>query len=120
MSTIVSTDDNSKYIFDCLEPGQYNVCEIQQEGWTQTAPAEVCYELEVGQGVNLTDIDFGNHKQKAPDEGGVVLGSNSTTKPALVNKLTNTGGNSVSILILAFTLIGLTGFTAYLIKQEQA
>lgn len=32
------TDQNGRYKFEGLKPGLYKVCEVQQDGWVQTAP----------------------------------------------------------------------------------
>ncbi|MEG4630803.1 SdrD B-like domain-containing protein [Microcoleus sp. AR_TQ3_B6] len=56
--TTVTTDDSGNYSFNNLNPGTYNVREVQQTGWTQTTtnPAPI----NVGTGESGSGINFGN------------------------------------------------------------
>ena len=40
--------------------GNYSVCEAVQPGWTRTYPQNSCYDVNISQGLNKTDMDFGN------------------------------------------------------------
>jgi len=55
------TDKNGAFVFENLKPGKYIVCEIQQDGWVQTAPASGCEELWVKAG-DREFVKFGNFK----------------------------------------------------------
>ncbi len=62
-----TTDKDGSYSFDNLLAGTYTVCEVQQDGWLQTAPADNngCYTIVVdGSGDSITDKDFGNRHKK--------------------------------------------------------
>ena len=61
------TDDNGEYTFAGLVDGGYTVWEVQQLGWTQTAPGPQLMGQPVGVhtitidgGQKVTDVDFGN------------------------------------------------------------
>jgi len=56
--TTVNTDNSGNYSFSNLNPGTYNVREVQQTGWTQTTtnPAPV----NLGSGESRSGINFGN------------------------------------------------------------
>jgi hypothetical protein len=56
--TAVNTDNSGNYSFSNLNPGTYNVREVQQTGWAQTTtnPAPV----NLGSGESRSGINFGN------------------------------------------------------------
>lgn len=60
------TDENGHYAFEELTPGTYIIGEVDQPGWTQTAPlipnAAPYYEIELEPGDEVTDADFGNQQ----------------------------------------------------------
>ncbi|PKL83487.1 MAG: hypothetical protein CVV24_04810, partial [Ignavibacteriae bacterium HGW-Ignavibacteriae-3] len=64
------TDDNGNFCFYGLIPGKYKVREKNKTGWRQTKPSTITYTLEVGNGDNFRDIDFGNFEDPT-----VTLGS---------------------------------------------
>ena len=110
----VLTDANGAYTFKDLLPGTYTVCETQQAGWTQTFPAEKCYQFELDYCTKVIDVNFGNYK--TPEEGGAVLGSNTVTP----TKLTNTGTQSLNILLIALSIIGVTSIIGFLATKENS
>lgn len=57
----VITDEYGLFEFTDLLPGSYVVCEEQQEGWIQTTP-NGCYVIEVAQGEDIENKNFGNFK----------------------------------------------------------
>jgi len=48
------------YAFSGLTPGDYEVREVQQQGWRRTLPSLPTYSLTVISGDDLDDLDFGN------------------------------------------------------------
>lgn len=60
MNLTAITDDNGNFCFYGLIPGTYTVREENKTGWRQTKPSTITYTLEVGNGDNFTNIDFGN------------------------------------------------------------
>jgi uncharacterized protein (DUF2141 family) len=56
--TAVTTDNSGNYSFNNLNPGTYNVREVQQTGWRQTTtnPAPI----NLGSGESRSGINFGN------------------------------------------------------------
>ncbi|MEG5062329.1 SdrD B-like domain-containing protein [Microcoleus sp. B3-A4] len=56
--TTVTTNNSGNYSFNNLNPGTYNVREVQQTGWTQTTanPAPI----NLGSGESRSGINFGN------------------------------------------------------------
>ncbi len=66
LQTTVTHEDGS-YSFENLQPGWYLVCEVQQEGWIQTAPSGEggnCHQIYVkGCGQVVERVDFGNFKK---------------------------------------------------------
>ncbi len=62
---IAKTDQDGEYEFEELLPGDYVVCEKQQDGWMQTYPTSEkgCHEIEVdGPGEEIR-ANFGNFKK---------------------------------------------------------
>ena len=57
-TTCVTTDANGNYCFMNLPPGNYNISEVQQSGWTQTTPNPGTIPIESGGAV--TGVNFGN------------------------------------------------------------
>ncbi len=59
-----TTSGGGVYSFSNLVPGDYDVCEVLEPGWTRTLPGVGldCYYLTVLPGQNLIDYDFGNFK----------------------------------------------------------
>ncbi|TAK55928.1 MAG: T9SS type A sorting domain-containing protein [Bacteroidetes bacterium] len=55
------TDPYGNYTFINLLPGTYTVSEIQQEGWTQTSPAETTFTVTIDSGGIVDKLDFGNY-----------------------------------------------------------
>lgn len=60
VSTI--TSEGGIYSFTDLVPGDYDVCEVIEPGWTRTLPGPGldCYYLTIQPGDELIDYDFGN------------------------------------------------------------
>jgi hypothetical protein len=56
----LTTAADGTYKFAGLVPGVYDVGEVQQDGWRQTAPASGAHEVRVRSGGDITEIDFGN------------------------------------------------------------
>jgi len=55
-----TTEKDGSYRFAELSPGSYTVSEVEQTGWTRTAPSEGSYTVELKNG-DVKDRDFGNH-----------------------------------------------------------
>ena len=55
-----TTEKDGSYKFAELSPGSYTVSEVEQAGWTRTAPPEGSYTVELTDG-DVADINFGNH-----------------------------------------------------------
>ena len=56
--TTVTTDNSGNYSFNNLNPGTYNVREVQQTGWTQTTINPEPVNLDSGE--SSSEINFGN------------------------------------------------------------
>ncbi len=56
-----TTDANGDYTFTDLTPDTYHVAEVLQGGWKQTYPNEEHHVVGY-EGVEITDIDFGNRQ----------------------------------------------------------
>jgi len=57
------TDQDGNYAFTSLVPGEYRVCEVMQQYWTQTYPGEAtqwCHTVNVGAGQAVSHVNFGN------------------------------------------------------------
>lgn len=61
-----TTDALGNYYFMNLNPGNYIVSEVNQAGWTQTAPASSVYNVTLSSGQVIANLEFGNCK-KAED-----------------------------------------------------
>jgi len=61
-----TTDSNGEYTFDSLTPGTYQVHEEQLASWTQTLPDTGYWEIQVSNGENVEDVDFGNQHTAGP------------------------------------------------------
>ncbi|HRW82399.1 MAG TPA: SdrD B-like domain-containing protein [Methanothrix sp.] len=57
--TTASTDEGGFYRFEGLTPGTYELSEVLQEGWTQTAPADGSYTVNLTE-TDVMSRDFGN------------------------------------------------------------
>ena len=62
------TDENGAYQFKNLKPGDYKVCEVQQDGWVQTAPSTNggCHNFTIekeGDDQVVGHKDFGNFQK---------------------------------------------------------
>lgn len=79
-----TTDANGFYqfSFSASETGSWTISETQQTGWTQTAPANSTYVVDVTSGTSEMNKNFGNFENasiyvcKYVDENGDGLGSN--------------------------------------------
>ncbi|MEG4318878.1 MULTISPECIES: SdrD B-like domain-containing protein, partial [unclassified Microcoleus] len=57
------TDADGKYQFTNLVAGKYNLREVPQTGWTQTAPAAPgAFTIDISSGTDSKDNNFGNFK----------------------------------------------------------
>ncbi|MCZ7357095.1 MAG: hypothetical protein O8C66_05540 [Candidatus Methanoperedens sp.] len=71
ITTSTFTDGSGNYIFSGLGAGDYIVREVQQVGWTQTAPVPSGnYQVSLGEGEAITGIDFGNMEVTGRMTGG--------------------------------------------------
>lgn len=65
--TSTQTDVDGNYAFTNLQPGTYQVAEVQQDGWSQTFPdGNGTYTIDLAAGEIVEDADFGN--QELPGE----------------------------------------------------
>jgi cysteine-rich repeat protein len=74
----VTTNYQGKYEFSGLKAGSYTVCEVQQDGWTQTYPTDNngCHLVEISNS-NVCSINFGNQETQIPEPvcgNGVIEG----------------------------------------------
>jgi hypothetical protein len=60
------TDTLGNYCFTDLPPGTYTLAEINQPGWTQTAPAGGTYTINLAANQAVPDADFGNFDEGTP------------------------------------------------------
>jgi len=71
------TDQFGLYSFTELPSGTYTVAEVLQDGWVQTAPPGGTYEVVVGAGEVVNDVDFGNFTMEwippLPDDVEYIL-----------------------------------------------
>lgn len=65
------TDSNGYYYFTNLAPGFYTVSELQQPGWSQTAPQGGVHTATLSPSQGLTGLDFGNFR-KVTDRPSVI------------------------------------------------
>ena len=72
------TDASGAYSFADLSPAVYRVCEVNQSGWDQIAPATGCYQVDVKAGVNYTGKDFFNRVVQTPSVCTVDIVSDTT------------------------------------------
>jgi len=63
------TDEDGYYVFIDLEEGTYIIREVQQAGWTQTAPDGGKHTIELVD-EDMTDLDFGNQYTQTGGGGG--------------------------------------------------
>ncbi|MCX6668407.1 MAG: SpaA isopeptide-forming pilin-related protein, partial [Methanothrix sp.] len=55
-----TTSADGSYKFENLAPGSYTVAEVEQSGWTGTAPKEGSYSVQL-KDADVSGKDFGNH-----------------------------------------------------------
>jgi hypothetical protein len=66
IQTAVTSSDGS-YQFAKILSGTYQVCEVQQAGWTNTYPSDsLCQTLTVRGGESKSNINFGNQENVVP------------------------------------------------------
>ncbi|KKN79886.1 hypothetical protein LCGC14_0335140, partial [marine sediment metagenome] len=58
--SIDPVSERGTYRFEDLQPGEYLVRQVRQNGWTQTVPAGVSYTFVVAVAQHETGADFGN------------------------------------------------------------
>lgn len=76
------TDVSGAYCFRQLPSGKYTVGEVQQTGWTQTAPSSGTYQVKLGACPprnHVGGLDFGNHFEcdGADEVSGFVFQDNN-------------------------------------------
>jgi subtilisin-like proprotein convertase family protein len=57
---LLSSDSAGNYVFAGLEPGDYHVRQVNQEGWLPTLPASGSYNVTLAGGATSFNNDFGN------------------------------------------------------------
>ena len=74
------TDEDGNYSFTNLIDGNYEVRELQQNGWTQTLPILSAHILSLSGGTDTANINFGNFQRGAIS--GIVFNdkNNDSTK----------------------------------------
>ncbi len=55
-----TTGQDGSYKFENLAPGSYTIAEVEQSGWTRTAPKEGSHSIDL-KDADVTGRDFGNH-----------------------------------------------------------
>jgi allantoicase len=105
-----TTDANGDYTFGSLTPNAYVVSEVVQNGWFQSEPENLTYDVVVSGGQQVSGIDFGNYQKgsisgtKYHDLNG--NGSRDVGEPGLqgwVIQLMATGVTPINILAEATT-----------------
>lgn len=122
------TDANGNYVFNNLENGPYTVCEVGQNSWNQTYPANPnCHSFELDD-LDITDKDFGNQQESNDGGGGSSSGGGgggggrrSEPEPEVLGEQTeilpagapDTGvpAAGVNVLGMLSTLTGLIGIS---------
>jgi subtilisin-like proprotein convertase family protein len=65
----VTTGADGSYSFPNLTPGTYNIRQVPQEGFTQSAPGNGAgYTITLAEGQQVTGRDFGNFRGTVPSE----------------------------------------------------
>ncbi len=107
-----TTDANGHYSFSGLTPGDYTISEVQQAGWTQSAPASGDYDVTLASGeVSEWSFDFGNwtttelHGYKFYDKNadGVWLGPDEVGLAGWQINLVGTAGNGNAVNLTTWT-----------------
>jgi hypothetical protein len=104
---VAVTDSSGGYTFSGLDPagGPYNVYEVVQDGWTQSAPATVFFTVNVVDGTTTTFLqDFGNFQngpvpRPSPGNGGshfVPVTANGIASNAFVQQFSGVVFNDFS------------------------
>ncbi|MGB8217548.1 MAG: SdrD B-like domain-containing protein [Candidatus Methanoperedens sp.] len=70
----VTTNGTGSYCFNNLKPGNYTIGEVNQNGWTQTAPSAGTYSFELTSGQNIMDQNFGNSRISPATSPGSICG----------------------------------------------
>lgn len=112
------TDGSGTYSFNNLAGGTYKVCEVQQDGWIQTAPGtsdgcsvvaiNLSTDTESGGPGQIVTVDFGNVKKVKP----VVLSIHT-------KELVNTGANALATIFVGLAMLGLLGAVTRATKHQQ-
>jgi RHS repeat-associated protein len=76
-----TTDANGDYSFIGLDPGEYRLAQVlPSSDWTQTAPAQPSYDINLGGAEQLTGVDFGSEEASAINHPPVI----TSTPPGTV------------------------------------
>ena len=65
------TAADGSYCFTDLMPGVYKVAEVQKSDWTQSAPAEVYYIVELDEDQDVINRNFGNYHNPEEELGSI-------------------------------------------------
>jgi hypothetical protein len=137
-STVTEPNTNSEdfgwYWFKNLPSGDYSICEVQQEGWTQTFPESVCHSVSVPyiqnkdlftqNAVFAPEYNFGNHFEQPKlsiakfnnvDNGSIVSERGGLVQFTITVKATENFVNNVIVTDLpakGFTVLNPGTWTA--------
>src|SRR5207247_963809 len=61
---VSQTTTSNGYSFTNLGPGTYSICEVEQQGWTRSKPANSnCQSITISNSNQTSTADFGNYQQ---------------------------------------------------------
>ncbi len=83
----VTTNNDGRYGFYSLTPGDYIVAEKQEMGWSQTAPSDGKYAINLTD--NATMLNFGNKMMPIPIQS-VIPPQNVTPPESTIHSANNT------------------------------
>jgi hypothetical protein len=104
------TGANGAYSFADLAPGDYTVCEVQQDKWTQTFPQDNngCHKISIEGSGEVITANFGNKaKPQVLDE-------------ATTQQLVNTGASTGKGMVFGLVLLGTLGTLHFLTGRRKS
>lgn len=108
------TDQNGKYSFSDLAPGDYTVCETQQGAWTRTYPATSdCHEFSITTSGQIVTANFGNKPKPQ------ILAATTSTPTVTPTVLAATGAEASKQIAVGLLILSVLGAIHFMTNRRK-